>query len=530
MKLSFFGAARAVTGSCHCIDVNGMRILVDCGLQQGRDEIDNTVFPFEVDSIDAVIVTHAHIDHSGRLPLLAKRGYTGPIFCTRVTGELLSIMLRDSAHIQESDAEYANRKGRRAGRPLVEPLYTAADAETAISLIEPHEYGEEFFIDESVRVRFADAGHLIGSAFAEVFLTENGKETKIVFSGDIGNSDQPIICDPTYLKEADFVVMESTYGDREHEEVEFSHEHELAEVISDTFKRGGNLIIPSFAVGRTQEILYFIREIKEQGLCKECGDFPVYIDSPLASAATKIFSGELQRYLDKDALRFVGNGEDMFNFKGLRLCESVEESKLLNFDDNFKIIISASGMCDAGRVRHHLKHNLWRADSSVAFVGYQVEGSLGRRLLDGADKVKLFGEEIAVNAKIVNLPGLSSHAGKSDLIKWITSYSPKPREVFVVHGEESVTVGFAEELQSMGLRAHAPEYTEVFDTELMLIVKSGIKQEHNGKRDPSLSEPYARLVGLAEKLLIRTKQCKGLANKELNKLSAKIQSILDSWS
>lgn len=530
MKLSFFGAARAVTGSCHCIDANGVRILVDCGLQQGRDETDNATFPFDVDSVDFVIVTHAHIDHSGRLPLLAKRGYTGPIYCTRITGELLSIMLRDSAHIQESDAEYANRKGRRAGMPPVEPLYKAEDAETVISLIEPHEYGEEFYLSEDIRVRFADAGHLIGSAFAEIFIKENGKETKIVFSGDIGNSNQPIICDPTALTEADFVVMESTYGDREHEEVEFSHEHELAEVISDTFRRGGNLIIPSFAVGRTQEILYFIREIKEKGLCKECGDFPVYIDSPLASSATKIFSGELQRYLDKDALKFVGSGESMFSFKGLRLCESVEESKQLNFDDKFKIIISASGMCDAGRVRHHLKHNLWRADSTVAFVGYQVEGSLGRKLLDGAEKVKLFGEEIIVAAKIVNLPGLSSHAGKSDLIKWITAYAPKPQEVFVVHGEETVAVSFAQELMGMGIHAHAPEYTEEYDTEQMAIVKPGVRLEHTARRDPSQSEPYVRLVGLAEKLLIRAKQSKGFANKDLNKLSAKLQSILDVWN
>ena len=530
MKMSFFGAARAVTGSCHCVDACGIRILVDCGLQQGADEVDNTKFPFDVSSVDFVIVTHAHIDHSGRIPLLVKMGYKKPIFCTRVTGELLNIMLHDSAHIQESDAEWANRKGKRAGKPLVEPLYKAADAEAAIALIKPYEYGETFEIAKGVKIRFADAGHLIGSAFVEMFITENGEERKIVFSGDIGNSNQPIIKDPSVIDAADFVVMESTYGDREHEEVKFSHVDELAEVINDTFGRGGNVIIPSFAVGRAQEILYFIREIKERNLVPLYPDFPVYIDSPLAAEATKIFCGELGGYLDEEALSLVGNGENMFTFSGLKMTKSIDESKLLNFDESPKIIISASGMCDAGRIRHHLKHNLWRADSTIAFVGYQVEGSLGRKLLDGAARVKLFGEEIAVAAKIVNLPGLSSHAGKSGLLKWINAYSQKPKKIFVVHGEQTTAVSFAETLVEQGFDAHAPMYLEEYDLDQMAVVKQGVKVEKTRSSEGSLSEPYARLVSLAEKLLMRAKQSRGLANKEIKKISSKIQGILDGWN
>ncbi|MBR7146517.1 MAG: MBL fold metallo-hydrolase, partial [Oscillospiraceae bacterium] len=432
MKLYFYGADHCVTGSCHCVEVNGKRILIDCGLQQGRDEFDNRELAFAPGEIDAVLITHAHIDHSGRVPLLVKQGFHGKIITTRLTNELLQVMLMDSAHIQESDAEYENRKGQRAGRPLVEPLYTTQDAMDVFKYVQTCEYGETVEVCEGVEAVFTDAGHLLGSASITLTLREGEVEKTIVFSGDIGNVDQPIIRDPQHLTSADYVVMESTYGNRNHTEV-WSYTDELAEIIDETLGKGGNVIIPSFAVGRTQELLYFIREMKDLGLVKSVPDFPVYIDSPLAKKATTIFCGDLRGYLDEDALELVKDGTHMFSFPNLHLVETGEESKMLNMDTKPKVIISASGMCDAGRIRHHLKHNLWRNNSAVVFVGFQSPGTLGRRLLDGAEKVKMFGEEFAVRAKIVNFQGLSSHADHDHLVEWIKAYAEKPQQVFVVH-------------------------------------------------------------------------------------------------
>ena len=354
MKLSFFGADHCVTGSCHCLEVNGKRILVDCGLQQGQDEIDNASLPFAPNTIDYVLVTHAHIDHSGRVPMLIKNGFSGRIITTRLTADLLDIMLQDSAHIQESDAEYENKKNKRAGRPLIEPIYTVADAMRVPEFLTECEYGQTIELCEGVAVEFIDAGHLLGSASIRVTATEGGETRTIVFSGDIGNVDQPIIRDPQTFDKADYVVMESTYGDRNHTEV-WSYTDELAQIIDETLGRGGNVVIPSFAVGRTQELLYFIREIKDKNLVKSVQDFPVYVDSPLAKKATTIFCGDLHGYLDEEALQLVGDGTHMFSFPGLHITESTDESKALNLDKTPKVIISASGMCDAGRIRHHLK-------------------------------------------------------------------------------------------------------------------------------------------------------------------------------
>ena len=411
MKLSFYGADQCVTGSCHCLEVNGKKILVDCGLQQGRDEVDNASLPFHPGAIDCVLVTHAHIDHSGRLPLLIKNGFEGKIITTRLTAQLLDIMLQDSAHIQESDAEYQNRKNLRAGRPTVQPLYTVEDAERVKEFVQTCEYGETVQLCEGVTAEFIDAGHLLGSASIRVTAHEGGETRVIVFSGDIGNVDQPIIRDPQFFDSADYVLMESTYGNRNHTEV-WSYTEDLAQIIDETLGRGGNVVIPSFAVGRTQELLYFIREIKDKNMVKSVKDFPVYVDSPLAKSATSIFCGNLHGYLDEAAIELVKDGTHMFSFPGLHLTETTDESKQLNLDGTPKVIISASGMCDAGRIRHHLKHNLWRPESSVVFVGFQSPGTLGRHLLEGAESVKMFGEEIAVRAKIVNFQGLSSHADR----------------------------------------------------------------------------------------------------------------------
>lgn len=530
MKLSFFGAARAVTGSCHCIEVGGKKLLVDCGLQQGRDEHDNSAFDFAPGYIDAVIITHAHIDHSGRVPLLVKQGYQGPIYTTGMTGQLLSIMLRDSAHIQESDAQWKNQKGKRAGREPVEPIYTVADAEAAIKQIKHFEYNQMIDIFEGVKIRFVDAGHLLGSASVEMWLTEEGVTKKVLFSGDIGNIDQPIIRDPQLVYEADYVVMESTYGNRNHEGTD-DYTERLAVIIDETFSRGGNVIIPSFAVGRTQELLYAMREMKERGLVKSHPNFTVCVDSPLAREATQIFSGDLRGYLDEEALKVVKGGDALFTFPGLTMTASSEESKLLNMDPSPKVILSASGMCDAGRIRHHLKHNLWRAASSIVFVGYQGEGTLGRRLLEGAESVKLFGEEINVAAKIYNFKGLSSHADREHLLAWIGAVTPKPQQVFVVHGDREITQIFAETLRDRSIPAHAPLYQEVYDLKENRMLAAGVELEpKRPKQSEHVSSSYWDLEAVGMDLLALIHGKKGGANKDLKKMTNQLKTMLEKWN
>ena len=530
MKLTFFGAAHAVTGSCHCLEVNGRKILIDCGLQQGRDERDDNALDFSPSYIDYVLVTHAHIDHSGRIPLLVKEGFSGPIYTTRLTAQLLSIMLRDSAHIQESDAQWQNQKGKRAGREEVEPLYTLTDAEEALQLLNTQEYGQIFELCEGVEVRFCDAGHLLGSSCVEIWATENGVTKKLVFSGDLGNVDQPVIRDPSFVTEADYVIMESTYGDRNHQPPE-SYTEALAALIDDVFSKGGNIVIPSFAVGRTQELLYFLREIKNEGMVKSVPNFTVCVDSPLAAEATKIYAGDLHGYLDEEAIAVLQGGDNLFTFPGLTLTQSTEESKALNMDKSSKIIISASGMCDAGRIRHHLKHNLWRPECAVVFVGYQGEGTLGRRLLEGAKSVKLFGEEIAVRARILNFPGLSSHADRDHLLDWIGHFSPKPDQVFVVHGDSEITDLFANDLNERGIPAHAPLYEEVYDLLGNRMLAKGVvlesKRTTGGASAPSAA--FLRLQDVSKDLADLISRSRGRSNKDLSKLADQLRQIMDKW-
>ncbi len=530
MKLTFFGAAHAVTGSCHCVEVNGHKVLVDCGLQQGKDETDNRELDFAPSYIDDMVVTHAHIDHSGRIPLLVKQGFAGNIYCTRLTAELLSIMLRDSAQIQENDAAYENQKGKRAGKPPVEPLYTLPDVEKALRHIVRVEYGQEVEITDGIKVRFVDAGHLLGSACVEMWLTEEGATKKIVFSGDIGNKKTPIIRSPQPITEADYVVTESTYGDRLHNVKEKpDYSSDLAEVIEDTLSEGGNLVIPSFAVGRTQELLYFIRQIKEQHLVHCDPDFQVYVDSPLAGAATEIFSGDLTGYLDDESAEQLRGGA-LFRFPGLNITESTDESRGLNLDPRPKVIISASGMCDAGRIRHHLKHNLWRPESTILFVGYQAEGSLGRRILDGAQRVKLFGEEIAVRARIVRFHGLSSHADRDGLVRWINSYTPKPQQVFVVHGDARAVENYTSTLTELGFAAHAPLYEEVYDLLDNRMIAPGIKLEARAAAPVDLGSPaYRRLEDIGRKLMDVIARNKGGSNKDLGKFADQIRALISKW-
>jgi len=461
MNLIFYGAAREVTGSCYLLESNGKKFLIDCGLQQGQDEKEDQSLPFDAKDIDFVILTHAHIDHSGRLPLLAREGFSGNIYATGATCDLISVMLKDSAQIQEMDARWKNRKAKRAGKSEVAPLYTVADVEDTLKLLVPCDYGQTSEISSGIRFDFVDAGHILGSASVELFLAEGGKDKKIVFSGDIGNTGQPIIKDPQYIKEADYVVMESTYGDRNHEKSD-DYALDLAKIVDRTLSRGGNVIIPSFALGRTQGLLYIFSEIKERRLVKN-SDFPVYVDSPLASEATKIYEDDLIAYADRETRGIIKKGSNPLTFKDLAFTDSTDQSRALNDDPVPKVIISSSGMCEGGRIGHHLKHNLWKEECSVVFVGFQAYGTLGRMILDGAERVEVFGEEIAVRATIHNFTGLSAHADREGLLKWIKSFIKKPDRVFITHGEDSVCELFASSLKNMELSAVAPLYKSVYE-------------------------------------------------------------------
>ena len=455
MKLTFLGANHEVTGSCTLLEAAGQRYLIDCGMEQGKDVYENQPIPVAPGEIDGVLATHAHIDHTGLLPLLVRNGFQGRIYATKPTAELCSIMLRDSAHIQEFEAEWKNRKGQRSGAEPVEPMYTIQDAEAAIALFRGYDYNKEIELAPGVIIRFVDVGHLLGSSSIEIWVTENGATTKLVFSGDIGNLDQPIIKDPSYLKDADYVFMESTYGDRSHGPRP-DYVAELAKILQRTFDRGGNVVIPSFAVGRTQELLYFIREIKEKNLVTGHGCFPVYIDSPLAIEATRIFKDTDSSCFDEETNALLAKGIDPIQFPGLKVSVTSDESRAINTDPVPKVIISASGMCEAGRIRHHLKHNLWRKECTILFVGYQAVNTLGRSLLEGADNVKLFGESIEVQAEICQLTGLSGHADREGLLKWVNSFEPKPKRVFIIHGEDEVENIFAQTLTEQGFNASAP--------------------------------------------------------------------------
>ena len=458
MKLMFIGAAHEVTGSCHYLNACGKHILVDYGMEQGINVFENAALPVPESCIDYVLLTHAHIDHSGMIPLLTARGFKGQIFTTEATADLCSIMLRDCAHIQMHEAEWKNRKAKRSAEvPYHEPVYTMEDADAAIRRLVPCRYGEETELCEGLKIRFTDVGHLLGSSSIEVWATEEETTRKIVFSGDIGNKNQPLIKDPTWTEEADYVVMESTYGDRLHPSRNLDYAAELAKILQETFDKGGNVVIPSFAVGRTQEVLYFLRKIKADGMVEGHDNFPVYVDSPLAVEATNIFHKNKMSCFDEEAMELVREGINPISFPGLHLTITSEESKEINFENTPKVIISASGMCEAGRIRHHLKHNLWRPECTILFVGYQAVGTLGRALMEGVKDVKLFGESIDVRARVMGLVGMSGHADKNGLIEWVQGFKEKPRRVFVVHGEDAVCKSFTECLQvEYGIKAYAP--------------------------------------------------------------------------
>lgn len=457
MHLTFLGAAGMVTGSSYLLEIANKKYLVDCGMFQGSKSVtalNRRPFLYNPGDIEAVFLTHAHIDHSGLLPRLCNSGFKGTIYATKATTELSSIMLPDSGHIQEFDAEIANRKGQRAGRKPVEPLYTVDEAYSCLQQFSPNPYDKTIKISNEVSITFRDAGHILGSSMIEVTATENGETTIIVFSGDLGQPDQPIIRNPAIIEQADYLVLESTYGDRVHEAT--NPMEKLAQFVNETVERGGNVVIPSFAVGRTQTILYDLYFLFKEGLIPK---IPVIIDSPLAIAATEIFLKNSQEY-DAEAYNLMyKDQEHPLNFPQLTVAKTADESKAINSLEHPAIIISASGMADAGRILHHLKHNLWRPESTVLFVGYQAEGSLGRRLLDGFKKVRIMGEEISVKATIANLEGFSAHADKDQLINWLGNFKTKPANIFIVHGEQAMSEPFAALIaEKFNISTYIPKY------------------------------------------------------------------------
>jgi metallo-beta-lactamase family protein len=532
LKLSFFGAAREVTGSCHCVEFGGKKILIDCGLQQSMSNLHGNNFPFHPGEIDHVIITHAHIDHSGRLPLLVKHGFKGSIFATEPTCKLLNIMLRDSAHIQELEALWASRKKRRAGDKASEPLYTMEDALRVFPLLVPCRYNEVVEIGDEESLRFIDAGHLLGSAYVELWVTEGSEKKKLVFSGDIGTPGHPIIRNPEFIEEADIVVMESTYGDRNHNH-EIDTITELAKVIETTLANGGNVVCPSFAIGRTQDLLYYIREIKKRNLVSSNPNFLVYLDSPLATAATKIYSEDLADYINDETLDLITSGIQPLSFDGLRIVESSDDSRRLNDARTPKVIISSSGMCDAGRIRHHLKHNLWRPESAVYFTGFQALGTLGRILVDGkVSSVSLFGEEIAIRCKIYNYLSMSAHADKNELQEWLHAFKRKPEAVYVVHGEDETCQNFANTLLEQGYNAIAPKFTSIYDlltSEPLFEGRDLLKRSDVERLERHTSPVFQRLMMAGTRLMEVISKQKGGANKDLAKFADQIDALSSKW-
>ncbi len=449
MRISFNGAARTVTGSQHLIDVNGHRLLLDCGLFQGKrsETYDrNKHFAFEPSSIDAVLLSHAHIDHSGNLPNLVKSGFSGPIYSTPPTATLGEIMLMDSAHIHESDAEYVNKKRLRRGEPPVEPLYTQKDAAEAIDLYYPVKYGDSFSPVSGVTVTFYDAGHILGSAGIRLDIEEKGSRKSLWFSGDIGRPALPLIGDPVFPFDVDYLLMESTYGDMEHLSVDQAYES-FKWVVKKTFDRGGKVIIPAFAVGRTQEIVYFLNQLVSEG---EIPQVPVYVDSPLAVAASQIFT-QYPEYFDRETNRFIReHRHQALDFKGLTYISSVEESKALNYRKDPMVIISASGMAEAGRILHHLKNNIENPRNTVLIVGWQAPNTLGRRLVEGLPEVRIYGQLYDLRAEVKTIKGLSAHAGQKLLLEYAGAVKDRVKKVFLVHGEEDAAGILMGKLKALG--------------------------------------------------------------------------------
>ncbi|EPR44076.1 Beta-Casp domain containing protein [Desulfovibrio sp. X2] len=496
MKINFLGAARTVTGSCYVLEAAGHRFAVDCGMHQGNKEIEKRnqdMGPYDPGHLDFVLITHAHIDHTGLLPRIVKYGFKGPIYCTAATADLMDIMLQDSAHIQEMEAEWENRKRQRHGRPPVEALYSLDDAAKTLPLLKPVEYGKEFEPVPGVKVTYRDAGHILGSAFIKIEIHENGKPTSLLFSGDLGRPHQLLISDPAVAHTADYLFVESTYGDRNHKD-EGSSREELAAAIAYAYKNREKCIIPAFAVERTQEIIFTLWQLAKEGKLPK--DIPVFLDSPLAIKATEIFKKHPE-YMDAETRAMMTNGDNPLNLPNLVYTRTQAESQKINEHDGPAIVISASGMCNAGRIKHHLRHNLWRHGAAVVFVGFQAQGTPGRHIVDGASKIRILGEEVAVHAKIFTIGGFSAHAGQSQVLDWISNLSNKAMEIFLVHGEASAQDTLAGLIRErFGFTVHIPDYLEEVE---LKPGKEPAVQLHPEKAQPAIDWGY--LVGETERLL-----------------------------
>ena len=473
MKITFLGATKTVTGSNFLVEAAGKKFLVDCGMYQGKieEEMDNAdPFMYNPAEIDFMLLTHAHIDHSGRIPKLYNEGFKNKIYATKATCDLCSIMLPDSGHIQEVEIQWKNKKRMREGLEPLPPLYTAQDAINCMEVFQPVSYDEIVDVDENISVRFNDAGHMLGSAIIEIWATEDGKVTKAVFTGDLGNNDLPLLASPTMISNADYLVMESTYGSRVHVRNDEKAEMFL-DIVYETLENSGRVIIPSFAVGRTQEILYELNNLKEEKSKDEefakkyekVMNAKVYVDSPLAISATEIFKKNAELF-DDDVKALMESGDNPLEFRGLTFTKTAEESKELNTNHEPCIIISASGMCDVGRIKHHLKHNLWNPSATILFVGYQAPGTLGYSIVNGCKKVKVFGEEIAVNARVEYIEGYSGHADQTWLLNFIYSFTNPPKHIFLVHGEEEGQEVLKEKIiETTKIPVTIPNFGEKFD-------------------------------------------------------------------
>ena len=502
MKITFLGAARTVTGSNFLVEGAGKKFLVDCGMWQGKaeQEMENDQeFEFNPTDIDFVLLTHAHIDHSGRIPKLYKEGFRNKVYAHKATCDLCALMLPDSGHIQETESEWKNRKRMRRGEKPIPPIYTAEEAAKCLEIFEAVQYDKIIEITPEIHVRFNDAGHMLGSSIIELWVREDGKETKTVFTGDLGNNDIPLLSPLTMIEDTDYLVMESTYGSRLHVKNEQKAEIFL-NVVSETLDNGGTVVIPSFAVGRTQEILYELNKLKEE---KEDEEFirkykilmktPVYVDSPLAISATEVFSDNMDLF-DEETKEEMAKGDNPLEFPGLQFTKTADESKALNEDPRASIIISASGMCEVGRIKHHLKHNLWNPKSTILFVGYQAPGTLGYNIVNGAKTVKIFGEEIAVNARIEYIEGYSGHADQELLMNFIYSFIKKPKHIFLVHGEPESQDILRDKIEGeTGLGVTIPEFGETYELKDDILLTNKIHRKINKNLKIEVSERIEKI-------------------------------------
>lgn len=536
MKIAFYGAAHEVTGSCTVVYSAGKTIMIDCGLEQGPDIYENCTIPVAPSQIDYILLTHAHVDHSGKIPKLTADGFKGKIFATSATAKLCGIMLLDSAHIQEFEAKWRNRKAKRSGAQLYEPLYTIEDAQKSLKQFVRCDYNKEYEVSKGIKIKFTDAGHLLGSSSISLTVCEGGAQETIVFSGDVGNTDRPLLRDPSVPQKADYLVIESTYGNRLHGERP-DYVTQLTQILQETFDKGGNVVIPSFAIGRTQELLYLLRTIKENKLIKGHDNFPVYVDSPLAVEATGIYSGdELSDYFDEKTHSLLKKGINPITFPNLKLSVTSDDSVSINLDNTPKVILSASGMCEAGRIRHHLKHNLWRQNSTILFVGYQAVDTLGRVIVDGAEEVKLFGEMIKVNAQIKQLAGISGHADRDMLINWINNFDEKPRTVFVNHGNDTVCDEFASHItEKLGIKATAPYNGAEYDLcSGECLIKGNtrhiVKKTYVSSNQRRASSAFTELLNAGKRLMSVIEKYREGANKDIKSFAEQINLLAEKWN